>query len=59
MEKAHRNRLSKKFKQHLHGKRVICLDIPDEYGYMDPGLVELLKSRVVRHLPVGGRGPGA
>jgi predicted protein tyrosine phosphatase len=29
MEKAHRNRLSQKFRAHLNGKRVICLDIPD------------------------------
>ena len=31
MEKAHRNRLASRFKRHQNGKRVICLDIPDEY----------------------------
>lgn len=51
MEKAHRNKLSAKFKPSLAGKRVICLDIPDEYEYMDPRLVGLLKARVPRHLP--------
>ncbi len=53
MEKAHRNKLSKKFRAHLGATRVICLDIPDEYDYMDPVLVQLLKARVTRFLPVG------
>jgi predicted protein tyrosine phosphatase len=51
MEKAHRNKLGRKFRRHLNGKRVICLDIPDEYDYMDPGLVSLLQTKVSRHLP--------
>lgn len=50
MEKAHRNRLQKRFKKHLRA-RVICLDIPDEYEFMDEGLVRLLKAKVSRHLP--------
>jgi predicted protein tyrosine phosphatase len=50
-EKAHRNRLSKKFRAFLTGQRIICLDIPDEYDFMDPGLVQLLQARVPRHLP--------
>lgn len=51
MEKAHRNKLRARFKQHLAGARVICLDIPDEYPFMDPELVRLLEHRVGRHLP--------
>jgi predicted protein tyrosine phosphatase len=50
MEKSHRNKLSKKFKAHLKHQRVICLNIPDEYEYMDPALVQLLKVVVPRHL---------
>jgi predicted protein tyrosine phosphatase len=46
MEKAHRNRLSQRFRRHLNGKRVICLDIPDEYDYMQPELVRLLEAKV-------------
>jgi len=46
MEKAHRRRLASRFKRHLNGKRVICLDIPDEYDYMQPELVSLLKTKV-------------
>ncbi len=51
MEKAHRNKLSSKFKKHLGKARVICLDIPDDYEYMDPMLVKILKSKVQRFLP--------
>ena len=51
MEKAHRNRLSAKFARHLNGKRVICLDILDDYDFMDPMLIRLLKQKVVRFLP--------
>jgi predicted protein tyrosine phosphatase len=51
MEKAHRSKLRSKFKQHLRGhQRVICLDIPDDYDYMDPVLVQLLKNKVRRYL---------
>lgn len=51
MEKSHRNKLGRKFREHLKDKRVICLDIPDEYEYMDPRLVALLEARVSRRLP--------
>ncbi|HJR56495.1 MAG TPA: low molecular weight protein tyrosine phosphatase family protein [Rhizomicrobium sp.] len=51
MERTHRAKLSGKFGRHLAGKRVICLDIPDEYDYMDPALVRLLEVHVPRHLP--------
>lgn len=50
MEKAHRNRLSAKFRQHLNGKRVICLDIPDDYEYMQPELIKLLEVKAGRFL---------
>ncbi len=50
MEKSHRNKLSKKFRAHLDGKRIICLNIPDEFQFMDPGLVKLLKARVPQYL---------
>ena len=47
MEKSHRTKLSKKFQPALKGKRVICLDIPDEYEYMEPALVDLLTKKVL------------
>jgi predicted protein tyrosine phosphatase len=45
MEKAHRARLSAKFGKHLNGKRVVCLDIPDDYDFMQPELVRLLEAK--------------
>lgn len=50
MEKAHRNRLASKFKAHLNGKRVVCLDIPDDYEYMQPELIKLLEAKAGRFL---------
>ena len=46
MEKAHRSRLQQRFRAHLNGKQVICLDIPDNYEYMQPELVALLEAKV-------------
>jgi predicted protein tyrosine phosphatase len=52
MERVHRSRLSAKFKACLAGKHVVCLEIPDEFDYMEPALIALLQARVPRHLPV-------
>lgn len=46
MESAHRNKLSKQFRPHLKGKRIICLNIPDQFEYMDPALIRLLEVKV-------------
>lgn len=51
MEKMHRNKLARRFQAELKGKKVVCLNIPDDYDYMDPGLVRLLKAVVPLHLP--------
>jgi predicted protein tyrosine phosphatase len=51
MERAHRNKLSAKFKPYLDRVRIICLEIPDDYEFMDPELIQLLKARVPRYLP--------
>jgi predicted protein tyrosine phosphatase len=50
MEKAHREKLTKKFQRYLKQKLVVCLNIPDEYDFMQPELVELLKSKVEKSL---------
>jgi len=46
MEKVHRTRLQRRFGRHLKHARVVCLDIPDDYGFMDEALVRLLRERV-------------
>ena len=52
MEKAHKNRLQRKFKQYLNKQRIICLGIPDDYEFMDPELVSRLKAMVPKLLGI-------
>src|SRR5688572_33510388 len=42
MEDSHRNKLARKFPVDLKDKRVICLNIPDKFQYMQPDLVTIL-----------------
>lgn len=51
MEKAHRRRLNRKFSKALGGKRIVALNIPDDYDYMDPALIDLLKQRCAPYIP--------
>lgn len=46
MEKKHLSRLKQKFGSMLNHKAIWNLDIPDDYGYMDEELIEILKARV-------------
>ncbi len=57
MERSHRKKLASRFKRHLKNARVVCLDIPDRYGFMQPELVRLLHARVDRHLRRGVERP--
>jgi len=50
MERSHRARLSRRFRKHLNGKRVVCLDIPDDYSFMQPELVARLARSAGRFL---------
>lgn len=52
MERSHRTRISQKFKSQLNGKRVVVLGIPDDYAFMDPELVRILKKKVAPLLRV-------
>lgn len=54
MERTHRNKLQKRYRAALKGARVICLDIPDDYEFMDEALVRLLQAKVPRYLPIQG-----
>ncbi|QWT20872.1 low molecular weight protein tyrosine phosphatase family protein [Bacillus sp. NP157] len=46
MEKAHLAKLRRGFKAGLGKARVVCVDIPDDYGFMQDELVALLEARV-------------
>ena len=50
MEKRQRNLIHKRFKDIYQRKRIVCLYIPDEYDFMDPGLILLLKQVTSRYL---------
>ena len=45
MEREHRNRIREKFPDLYAAKPVVCLYIPDEYDFMDPELIDLLRSK--------------
>ena len=50
MEKSHKNKVAKKYKDLLKGKKLACLDIPDNYERMQPELVRLLENKVPRYV---------
>lgn len=51
MEPRHRSKLSSKFKPHLRDKKIICLNIPDDFEFMAPELIEILRKQVPQFLP--------
>lgn len=50
MEPMHRDKLRQRFRAQLSKQRIVCLNIPDDYAYMQPELVALLKRKVMPHL---------
>jgi predicted protein tyrosine phosphatase len=50
MERVHKARLAQRYGASLKGKKIVCLDIPDQYAYMQPELVAILERKVQRHL---------
>ena len=51
MEKRHRQILIQKFPEETSQKKIIVLDIEDNYEYMDAGLIEIIKRSVEPYLP--------
>lgn len=54
MENGQRAKLAKRFGKHLRGKKVVCLGIPDDFGYMQVELIRLLEAKAG---PFFARGP--
>ena len=50
MQKTHQEKLWARFRAHLDGKPVICLQIGDVYEFMDPDLITLLQRLVPPYL---------
>ena len=45
MERRHKVKLIRTFGRYLNGKRIVCLEIPDRYGFMDPELIVVLERK--------------
>jgi predicted protein tyrosine phosphatase len=56
MEKQHKAKLAAQFKAHLRDKQVVCLNIADNYKFMDTTLIQLLERKVTPFLPMSGPG---
>jgi predicted protein tyrosine phosphatase len=50
MEKSHLNRLRRKFPEALKGRRTVTLHIPDDFGFMQPELIDELRAKVSAHV---------
>ena len=50
MERAHRNKLAKKFRPHLKNKRIVTLGIPDDFDFMQEELIQRLVAKVPQFL---------
>lgn len=50
MEKKHVRRIREKYAEELLGKQVVCLNIPDDFEFMDEDLQALLLSAVEEYL---------
>lgn len=50
MEQKHKNRLVADFSRILEHKPIHVLDIPDDYQYMDPDLVSIVKETISHRL---------
>ena len=45
MERHHRNVIRKQYPEIYGNKRIVCLYIPDEYDFMQPELITILKQQ--------------
>jgi predicted protein tyrosine phosphatase len=50
MEPSQRRHLNAHFAHGLKKKKIVCLNIPDKYGYMQPELVTVLRAKVLPQL---------
>jgi len=50
MEKKHRQLIEQRFGDNLDRQKIVILNIPDEYQYMDKELIEEIKTKVAPYL---------
>jgi predicted protein tyrosine phosphatase len=51
MEKRHKERLHQKFPEAMAGRICVCLFITDDYEFMEPVLIGLLREKMREHFP--------
>lgn len=52
MERRHADLLRNRFPAKLSGKTLITLRIPDDFPFMDPELIALLRAELAAHLEI-------
>jgi predicted protein tyrosine phosphatase len=50
MEPRHLQKLKRDFKSLLKHPKIICLNIPDDFAFMDPALIAQLRKKVTPYL---------
>ncbi len=50
MEKRHAEIIRQQYAEAIADKSLVVLHIPDRYRYMDPALIDILKSRLAEYL---------
>ena len=50
MERKHADRLRERFPEEVKGKPLITLKIPDDFRFMDPELIELLRTELAAYV---------
>ncbi|MGZ3198195.1 MAG: hypothetical protein ACXWI5_00020 [Croceibacterium sp.] len=51
MERRHGKQVRTRFGHSVGQTSIVCLDIPDDFEFMDDELVRRLEGRMARHLP--------
>ena len=51
MEKRHKERLQQKFLEEFSTKPCVCFFIADDYEFMDPTLIEILREKMREYFP--------
>lgn len=52
MERKQKNKLQAKYGKFIKKQKLICLEIPDNYEYMNPELVDLLEKKIGKYLKI-------
>lgn len=50
MEQKHARRIREKYADKLQGKKLICLNIPDKFAFMDEKLQQILQQKMTAYL---------